>query len=244
MKQFFYIILVVFLFSSCTKQADTITSSTDTTTNSGGTTTITSPPTIKFFNVMDYGNVYPTFNSKSLGALAQYYPTGYKTGVIGTNSIVVVFNGSTIISENVDLIAGKNYSCFVYRVGYDWKLSVVSDDLTKPASGSSKVRLLDFRSQAYFDYIGARFFSPGNLTLDYSNRNFLDHQSFDTYTTFKTITAGLYTLTLFTTTDNLLTKSNITFASTKIYTVLLMTQASLSAADALKAINVDIEENY
>jgi hypothetical protein len=190
---------------------------------------------------MDYGNVSISLNNGSTSTVAQYYPTSYKEGIIGTNSIIVSFGSNNVVSQSIDMIGGKYYSCFVYRVGYDWKISIVKDDLTPPASGSCKVRVLDFRTQAYFDYVGLRFFSPGNLTLDYSNRNFLDHLTYDTYASFRSITAGTYTTTIFTSTDNVFTKTGVLLESGKIYTAVLMTPASLSRADALKNIKFDLE---
>ena len=242
MKQLIVAIFTLTLFSSCYKQLDTGTTTvtpTDTTK-----TTSTTPPKVRFFNVMDYGNVYPHLNNTNIGGVALYYPTIYQSGIVGTNNIWVTFGSDTILNQNVELVAGKNYSCFVYRIGYNWMLSIVSDDLTVPATGNAKVRVLDFRTQAWFSYIGVNLFSPGNSPLIFNNRNFLDHESYSSYAAFTTVSAGTYTLTLFTSTANLLTKSNVALASTKIYTIVLMTQASLTAAQALQAINVDIEQNY
>ena len=241
MKQLFIAILVIISISSCTKQLDT--SSTTTTTDTTTTNTSTTVPKMRFFNVMDYGNVYVHINSSNIGGVALYYPTSYQAAVIGTNNIWVTFGTDTVLNQNVELVAGKYYSCFVYRVGYNWKISIVKDDLTAPASGSSNVRVLDFRTQAWFSYIGVNFFCAGNAPLLFNNRNFLDHESYSSYAGFSNITSGTYTITLFTSTANLQTKTS-TFASTKIYTVVLMTQASLTAAQALLAINFDVEQNY
>ncbi len=242
MKQLIVAIFALTLFSSCYKQVDGTTATTTTTDTTK--TTNTTPPKVRFFNVMDYGNVYPHLNTINVGGVALYYPTIYQTGVVGTNNIWVTFGSDTILNQNVDLVAGKNYSCFVYRIGYNWMLSIVSDDLTVPATGNAEVRVLDFRTQAWFSYIGINLFSPGSSPLIFNNRNFLDHESYSSYANFNTVIAGTYTLTLFTSTANLLTKSNVVLASTKIYTIVLLTQASLTAAQALQAINVDIEQNY
>ncbi|MFP5040208.1 hypothetical protein [Parasediminibacterium sp. JCM 36343] len=242
MKHLFYFIFVASILISCTKQVDTSGIATPTTPTTGSTVA----PSIRFFNVMDYGNDTVLINTASTGALARYYPTAYLKGVIGSNNIQVIFGGNTVVNVNVNLLAGSSYSCFIYRVGYDWKVSVVADDLSTPTAGNTKVRVLDFRTQAYFSYINVHFSSPGNLSLDYTYRNFLDHLSFDTYTVFKTITAGTYTITLSnsSTGATLKTVSNVVFASTKIYSVILMTQASQTAADALNNIQVDVEQHY
>jgi len=235
-------IITITFFSSCYKQLDSTTSTTTTTTDTTKTTSTTLPK-VRFFNVMDYGNVYPHLNTSNIGGVALYYPTAYQSGVIGTNNIWVTFGSDTILNQNVELLAGKLYSCFVYRIGYNWMISIVSDDLTTPATGNANVRVLDFRTQAWFSYIGVNIFSPGNSPLLFNNRNFLDHESYASYSGFNTLTAGTYSITLFTSTTNLQTKS-YTFASTKVYTIVLMTQASLTAAQALQAINIDVEQNY
>jgi len=241
MKHIFLAIIIATLFSSCYKQVDTGTATTPT---QDTVVTNTTPPKIMFYNTMDYGNVYVILNNtNNLGGVAKWYPLSYTAGVVGRNSIIVTFSNDTIVNQNVDLIAGKNYSCFVYRIGYSWFISVVPDDLTLPSVGNSKIRLLDFRTQAWFSYIGVNIFSPGTTPLIYNNRNFLDHESYSGYEGFNTVTSGVYTTTLFITTptaQNLTTQTD-TLVGQKIYTLVLMTQASLTAAQALN--NIQIEQS-
>ena len=240
MKYFLFAILFTTLFSSCYKQVSNGTSSTPTDTIKTSKTL----PNIMFYNVMDYGNVYITLNNtNNLGGVAKYYPLSYTTGVVGTNNIIVTFSNDTIINQNVDLLAGKNYSCFVYRVGYSWFLSIVPDNLKTPSVGNSEIRILDFRTQAWYSYIGVKLFSPGNTPLIFNNRNFLDHESYSGYENFDTIPSGIYTTTLFITspTATNLTQVSDTLVSQKIYTFVLMTQASLTAAKALN--NIQIEQS-
>ena len=240
MKYFLFAIIFTTLFSSCYKQVSNGTSSTPIDTLKTSTTL----PNIMFYNVMDYGNVYITLNNtNNLGGVAKYYPLSYTTGVVGTNNIIVTFSNDTIINQNVDLLAGKNYSCFVYRVGYSWFLSIVPDNLKTPSVGNSEIRILDFRTQAWYSYIGVKLFSPGNTPLIFNNRNFLDHESYSGYENFDTIPSGIYTTTLFITspTATNLTQVSDTLVSQKIYTFVLMTQASLTAAKALN--NIQIEQS-
>ena len=197
-----------------------------------------------FYNVMDYGNIYIILNNtNNLGGVAKYYPLSYSAGIVGTNNIIVTFNNDTIINQNVDLLAGKSYSCFVYRVGYSWFLSVVPDNIKTPSTGNSAIRVLDFRTQAWYSYIGIKLFSPGNTPLIYNDRHFLDHESFSGYGGFDTIPSGIYTTTLFITspTASNLTQVKDTLISKKIYTFVLMTQAGLSSAKALN--NIEIEQS-
>ena len=242
MKHIFFLIPIIVLFSSCYKQVDTGT----TTTTTDTVKTSTTPPNIMFYNVMDYGNVYITLNtSTNVGGVAKWYPTGYTAGVVGTNTIAVSFSGVTIINQNVDLLAGQNYSCFVYRVGYNWMISVVKDVFSTPSTGNSAVRVLDFRTQAWFSYIGIKFFCPGDTPLIVNNRNFLDHESYSSYEGYDTIPSGTYTTTLYITspTATNLTQQTDTLVSSKVYTFVLMTQASLTAAQALNNIQIEQSSN-
>jgi len=247
MKQLILGFVIAILFSSCYKQVDTTsTSTTDTTSTTTGTTS-TVPPMIKIFNVMDYGPVYVTLNNVAIdSSVKQWYPTRYKTAKIGTNTIVVKFGGDTTrVNVGVDLLAGNYYSCFIYRVGYNWKLAIVPDIFTKPTAGKSAIRLLDFRTQAYFTYINFRIQSAGISSLTYTARNFLDFQSYGYFTSFDYITAGTYNYTIYdNSTSKTLKSGTETFESTNIYTLLLMTRADLSPTDALNYIDVDCETNY
>ena len=155
----------------------------------------------------------------------------------------VTLSSNTIIDIYVDLVGDKYYSCFIYRVGFNWRVSIVTDDLTTPAAGKASVRALDFRTQAYFDYVKVKIFSVGLDQVDYVNRNFLDHLSYDTYTNFRPLAAGTYTVNVFNDTGTLSTKTGVVLSTGKIYTFVLMTQADLTAADALKFINLDVSIN-
>lgn len=212
-------------------------------TGSGGTTTATTP-FIKFFNVVDYGNVGVSLNGSNVGAIAQYYPSAYSTGVNGTNTILLTYNNTTILNTGVDLVAGTYYSCFIYRVGYDWKINVVKDNLTSPATGYANIRLLDFRTQAYFDYVNARIYALGVDEITYKERNFLDHTTYSTYTAFNTLSASSsYNCIVYNDTANLASKKGFPLSSGKIYSIILMTPTSLSAANAIYNIAIDVEQH-
>ena len=118
------------------------------------------------------------------------------------------------------------------------------DNFTTPTSGNTAIRLLDFRTQAYFSYINFQLYSGGVFTIGFPARNFLDHQSFGSYTSFNSLAAGTYSYTIFdnSTGNKLLTGTQV-LSSTSVYTVVLMTKADLSPTDALNYIQVDCERN-
>lgn len=232
--------LAILFLAACSKSD----SGSTTTTNTDTSKVSTVLPTIKVYNVMDYGPVNVSINKTNLGDVAQYFPTAYKQALIGENNVSVSFGGLSALNQNINLLANNSYSMFIYRVAYNWKTSLVKDDLlTKPSSGNAFVRVLDFRTQAYVNYVSVRFYSPGNVPLDYTSRNFLDHESYNTYTAFKTIPAGTYTITIFNSSDNLMTVSNVAVESGKTYTMVMMTQASKTPGEALKDIRVDFQAN-
>lgn len=231
------IILLAVGFTSCTKAVDTTTPLTP------GSGTSVGPAYIKFYNVMDYGNVNVSLGGTNIGDVALFFSTAYKSIAAGNKNIKVTLGGNNIIDVFVDLVGDKYYSCFIYRVGFNWRVSIVSDDLTAPSAGKANVRVLDFRTQAYFDYVKVKIFSVGLDLVDYTNRNFLDHLSFDTYTKFKSLAAGTYTANVFNDTGTLATKTGVVLGTGKVYTLVLMTQADLTAADALKFINLDFSVN-
>ncbi|MDI9366006.1 MAG: DUF4397 domain-containing protein [Flavobacterium sp.] len=233
MKALLNTLLIVLLgLTACTKVMDGSSTSTNTGTTTG-------KANIRFYNVMDYGNVNVALNGADQGDVAIYYSTAYKQVAAGSRSIKVTFSGNTIVDANADLLSDKYYSCFIYRVGFNWRISIVTDDLTTPATGKAGVRVLDFRTQAYFNYVNVRVISVGLDQLDYTNRNFLDHLSYDTYTTFKQVAAGTYNINVFNDATNLSKKTGVTLGSGKIYSVLLVTPADLTAADALYNISLD-----
>lgn len=88
-----------------------------------------------------------------------------------------------------------------------------------------------------------KIFSVGLDQIDYVNRNFLDHLSYDTYTIFRPLAAGTYTVNVFNDSGTLATKTGVVLGNGKIYTLVLMTQADLLPADALKFINLDVSVN-
>ncbi len=242
MKQLLKIILLsIFTLQACTKvvNSSSTSSSTGTGTSTGTGSTIGNA-NMRFYNVMDYGNVNVTLGGVAQGDVAIYYSTAYKQVAAGSTNIKVTFGGNTVIDVYADVLANKYYSCFIYRVGYNWRLSIVTDDLTTPAAGKAGIRVLDFRTQAYFNYVNVKIISVGLDVVDYTNRNFLDHLSYDTYTTFKQVAAGTYNINVFNDSATLSTKTGVALGNGKIYSVVMMTPADLTAANALYYINLDI----
>ena len=258
-------LLIIFgvLFSACSQYVDQRSGSGST---GGTTTTPTQPVTppsgsgsggtiggagssstayIKFFNPVNFGSIGVLLNNSTVGTVGQYAATtSYYTAVNGTNTIAITQGGYTILNISVDLVGGNYYSCFAYKVGYDWKINIIKDNLVMPPSKSASIRVLDFRTQAYYDYVKVNIYSLGLDQYTDSNRHFLDHTSFDYYLQFRTLAAGSsYNVFVYNDTANLMIKKGIPFNDGKIYSVILTTDATLPAADALKKIGVEIEQH-
>jgi hypothetical protein len=198
----------------------------------------------KFFNVMDYGGVTIMLNDSTVASnIVQYYPSAYIKYNQRKVNIKVVFNSINVVSQDIDAFANNFYSIIVYKVGYNWKLSIINDSPQKMAVKKSGVRVLDFRTQAYFDYVNVRFTSPGADQLDFNKRNFLDHTTYSSYTRFDSLQTGIYNCYVYNDTTNLTIQKGINFEAGKYYSVLLLTPAAKTAADALKSITLDVEKH-
>lgn len=233
-----FILILIFSLQACTKVVDSTSTGSGTGTSTG-TGSTNGNANIRFYNVMDYGNLNVTLGGVAQGDVAIYYSTAYKQVAAGSTNIKVTFGGNTIIDVYAEVLADKYYSCFIYRVGYNWRISIVTDDLTTPSSGKAGIRVLDFRTQAYFNYVKVKIVSVGLDVVDYTNRNFLDHLSYDTYTTFKQVAAGTYNINVYNDSATLSTKTGVTLGNGKIYSVIMMTPADLTAANAINYINLD-----
>ncbi len=224
-----YFVLSLLFLVSCTKYTTGVTD-TNTTTTTTTTTTVT-PPKIKFFNVMDYGTTNVYLNSKQVTSVAKYYASTYLTAVEGANNIKITFSGNTttLLDVSHTLANNTSYSCFFYKVGNEWKSNIVKDDLpTTIATGFAALRVLDFRTEAYFNYINVRLVCPGFDIIDQKNRNFLDHTTYDGYTKFSTVGAGTYSIYMYNDTITSSYRKGVTIDSKGIYSVVLTTPTSIT----------------
>jgi len=199
----------------------------------------------KFFNVMDYGAVSILINDSLLsGTVAEYYPSSYIKYNQRKVNIKVVFNNIQVLSEDMDAVVNNFYSVFVYKVGYQWKISIVNDIPNSMTTYNAGVRVLDFRTQAYFDYVNVRLFSPGLQQITFTKRLFLDHTTYSSYSYFDSMYNGTYSCYVYNDTANLLIKNGLVFDSSKYYTILLLTPSALAPAAAINAITLDVEPQY
>ncbi|MDE3235569.1 MAG: DUF4397 domain-containing protein [Bacteroidota bacterium] len=220
------------------------------TSGGGGTVTNTSDSVsyIKFFNPVDFGNLTVYLNNDSLGSIAPYFPSTYIKTKAGSNIVRIVspVNPSIdALNVGIDVTGGKYYSCFMYKVGYDWKISLVPDDLTAPPANKANIRVLDFRTQAYFTYVNISVVSPGLDQVSFYKRNFLDHSTYGSNAQFKPVFAGSYNIvvTQDTSITNLAIKKNVALDNGKIYSVIMMTPTAATPAAALSQISLDVEKH-
>ncbi len=261
-----YFVGLCIAFMGCTRYVDTSSSG----SSSGGSSTpITVPVTgggsgsgsgginpvnngivyIKFFGTLyDFNNISISLNNTRVGTVSVYSPSNYVTGINGINNIQVFLGSSTatVLNINTPLVAGNYYSCFVYKVGYDFKISIIQDNLTGLVSGFCGVRILDFRTQAYYPplFLNTRVYYPGNAyELDQSGRHFLDHTSYSSYTNFTQLTGGSYNVVLYNDSTNFSRINYTTFTAGKFYSILLCTSTQDSVNTSLYKIYMDIEEH-
>ena len=244
-KASYFLFFLLITLASCIKYAED-----PGTTTTPGTDTVTA---IKFFNLVEQGKIKIKLNGKVIiDSLAEYYPSTYITAKADSNNLQMfkLSNGDTnLVNLNIGLIKGKKYSCFIYKQGYDWKISLVNDKLSAPDSGYAGIRILDFRSQAYTDYVNVKLFSLGFFTYGdtgpFTYRHFLDHTSYDAYTQFVPVYARPdYNVVVYNTSTNLATRSSINLASKKLYSIILMTPSSIAAdSTANKYLFSDVQQH-
>ena len=235
-------IIVCFIVGlySCTKYTTAASTLTD---NNTPITVVTVAPSIKFFNVMDYGSTNVYLNSKQVTSVAKFYASTYIAAKEGANNIQIAFaNKNILLNVNPVLANNTKYSCFFYKVGNDWKYSIMKDDLpTTLTTGFAALRVLDFRTEAYFNYINVRLISPGFDIIDQKNRNFLDHNTYDSYTKFSTVGAGSYGIYMYNDTITSSYRKNVNIESKGIYSVLLTTPTNITPyTDAIFYIFPDV----
>lgn len=226
------------LFSSCTKYTTATSNTIDNTT-----TVVTVAPTIKFFNVMDFGATNVYLNSKQVTSVAKYYASSYITAKEGSNNIQISFaDKNVLLNVNPTLISNTKYSCFFYKVGNEWKYSLIKDDLpTTLTTGFAALRVLDFRTEAYFNYINVRLICPGFDIIDQKNRNFLDHATYDGYTKFANVGAGTYGIYMYNDTITSSYRKGVPIESKGIYSVVLTTPTNITPyTDAIFYIYPDV----
>jgi|GEM_PF-973371 hypothetical protein len=261
------VIGICFVFSGCTKYIDT-SSASSSGSSSGSTTPVTVPVTgggtgstgssgstasgnvyIKFYGTLsDYNSISVSLNNSRVGTVSVYYPSGYVTGVDGINNIQLFYGSSTaaVLNINTPLVAGNYYSCFIYKVGYDFKVSIIVDNLTGLVNGFSGIRILDFRTQAYYPplFLNTRVYYPGNAyELNQTGRHFLDQTSYSSYTNFTQVTAGNYNIVLYNDSTNFTIQKPATFVAAKFYSIILCTSTQDSVNASLYDIKIDIEQH-
>lgn len=219
-----FVVTIVALVS-CTKYTPL-----NTTSNTTTTTTTDTAPLIKFYDVFDQNSKDVLLNAKKVSSIAKYYASSYLQAKEGTNNITINYpNKSALLNTTVELVRNTKYSCFFYMVGNEWKYNLVKDDLSvAPNTNYSAVRVLDFRTEAYYNYINVRVASPGGDIIDQKNRNFLDHVTYSGYTNFKTIISGTYSIKMYNDTLTTSQRLGVNFDSKGIYSVLLTTPGNIT----------------
>ncbi len=221
-----YTLISLFCFSlfylSCTKYESNLTSTTT-------PPEVIVPPAIKFFNVMDLGETKVSLNSKQVTSVSKFYASSYISGINGVNNIKLSSSTNAgLLDVNPTMINNTKYSGFFYRVGNEWKLNIVKDDLpSNLVSGFAAIRVLDFRTEAYYNYINVRLISPGFAIIDQKNRNFLDHTTFDNYTKYQSIGAGTYSINMYNDTVTSSSRTGVQIADKGIYSILLTTPTNI-----------------
>jgi hypothetical protein len=226
-KTALHIIVFLVMASSCTKTVSSIGTGNGSGTTGGKTylsvTQISSGSKTNILVTPSDGNLFIT-----LGTL---YTANYSYIASGNTNFKVQYANSGKISHDTTFTLTDNArsTAFIYPVTATYKASVVGEDLSAPASGTAKVRLLNFSEVS--PGISSDFsISSGSNTYNFTGRKFLDHELDNTLTAFTTVTAGNYTLYAVSGSSVIINPYGFTLASGKIYTIVV---TSIKSTDLL-----------
>lgn len=163
------------------------------------------------------------------------YPnnTGYKSVTASNANIVVTPAGSTTAFLNGTMLMEKNtaYTFYVVDSSHERKASFTKDDLSAPASGKVKVRLLHLSPNAPNIDVSIN----GASNASFNNRGFNDFMTSGMYHAFAEVDAAGVTLQvkLTGTSTVLATLPVVTLTAGKIYTFIIKGNVGAVGSEAL-----------
>ncbi|MBS1639336.1 MAG: DUF4397 domain-containing protein [Bacteroidetes bacterium] len=203
---------------SCTK-----TVSSSGTGNGGGTTTSRT-----YLNVTQISNgsktnvIVSPADGNMFITLGNLYTSGYTNIASGATNIKVQSQttGKIFHDTTYTLTDNAKSTAFIYPVTSIYKVSVVQEDYSSPATGYAKIRLFDFSETAPGNTADFSI-SNGNNTFNFTGRKFLDHELDNTLTNFTTVNAGNYTLYAVSGSSVIINPYNFNLVSGKIYSIVV-----------------------
>lgn len=182
------------------------------------------------------GNVDASVNNSAfISNLAYPGNSGYKAVASGTTNIrVTQFTGGTeVLNGTVNLDANSNYSFYVVDSANKRKATVLKDDLSAPAAGKAKIRVLHLSPNSPAVDISITGSSSG--TINMTNRSFNDVATNASYSAFQEVDAAGLTVTvkLAGTATTLATVPLPPLTAGKIYTIFIKGFATGTASQAL-----------
>jgi hypothetical protein len=120
------------------------------------------------------------------------YPnnSGYKEVNSGSNNVTVTATGSgtSFINGTLIMEAGSYYSLYVTDSANKRKETITRDDLTPPAAGKAKIRVLHLSPNA--PAIDISITGAGSAAVNFTGRSFNDVRSNATLAAFQEVEAG------------------------------------------------------
>jgi hypothetical protein len=170
------------------------------------------------------------------------YPSnsGYKTVGSGPNNVTVTSTGSStaFINGTLTMEAGSYYSLYVTDSSHERKEAITRDDLTPPAAGKAKIRILHLSPNT--PALDITITGSGTSSVNMTGRSFNDIKTNASYAAFQEVdAAGLSVqLKLAGTTTAVATIPVPALTAGKIYTFIIkgFTGATGSAALGLEVI--------
>lgn len=151
-----------------------------------------------FVNASPNGSNIDASVNGSVVATNIAYPnnSGYKSVASGTSNITVTQTGTTtqVLNGTTSFEAGSSYSFYVVDSTNKRKAVILKDDLSAPASGKAKIRVLHFSPNA--PAVDISIAGSGTSTINMNNRSFNDVSSNASYSAFQEVDAAGLTLTI------------------------------------------------
>lgn len=153
----------------------------------------------------------------SASTLTYLKASGYQSFTAGSDSFNVVISSTaeSLISAMQQTTAGSNYSVFASGLSNKGSIIVTTDDLTAPASGTAKIRLIN--ACADTNVVEGTAAEPGAASIEFGAG-----LNYATASPFSTISAGSYKVVTYEPSNAISVKDtdNVQFSSGKIYTVM------------------------
>lgn len=187
------------------------------------------------------GSIDASVNN-SVMASGIVYPnnSGYKTVASGTSNIRITATGSSneILNGSVNMEAGSHYSFYVVDSAHKRQATFLRDDLSAPAAGKAKVRILHLSPNS--PAVDINITGSGSSAINLTNRTFNDVKTNANAAAFTEVDAAGLNVQVRAagTTNTLATVPVPALTAGKIYTIII--KGFAGSANATQTLGIEV----